>query len=285
MSDRTGIPRWAVAGIAVALFTLLAVAAIGARHIPSGSGDAQLPMDRQTIQRVLVDTMSVLLVVSAIWLMLPRKGVKRRRPPVKRTSWLTAVIVLTAMFLIFLRLGKMSQELEPAPEGSSVSLPDASAPTATSLPPRSTLPVGSPDVLLLVVGGVLLAAVGLAAIRRASEGAQMPSPPATPDIVGVIDDLIDDLERSSDPRRIVIGAYARMERSLARDGLARRKSEAPQEYLRRALEHLHVSSQSVTRLTDLFTEARFSPHEIDETMAAEARAALSAVRDELGVSA
>ncbi len=49
MSERTSILRWAVAGIAVALFTLLAVAAIGARYVPSGSGDAELPVaDRRS---------------------------------------------------------------------------------------------------------------------------------------------------------------------------------------------------------------------------------------------
>jgi len=284
MSERTSIPRWAVAGIAIALFTLLAVAAIGARYVPSGSGDAELPFDRQTIQRIILDVMSVLVVIAAIWLILPGKGPKRRRPTVKRTSWLTAVIVLTAMFLIFLQLGKMSQKQEPASEGSIVTLPDASVPTRTSLPPRSTLPAGSPDVLLLVVGGVLLATVGLAAIRRAAEGVQVLAQ-ETPAVVTVIDDLLGELERSADPRQIVIGAYARMEEALARDGLARRRSEAPHEYLRRALEHLQVSSRSVTRLTDLFAEARFSPHEIDETMAAEAKAALRNVRDELGVPA
>ncbi len=128
----------------------------------------------------------------------------------KRTSWLAAVIVLTAMFLIFLQLGKMSQKQEPASEGSIVTLPDAGVPTRTSLPPRSTLPAGSPDVLLLVVGGVLLATVGLAAIRRAAEGVQVLAQ-ETPVVVTVIDDLLGEIERSADPRQIVIGAYARME--------------------------------------------------------------------------
>jgi hypothetical protein len=283
MSERTGIPRWAVAGIAVALLALLVVAAIGAGHVPSGSDDAQLPLDRQAIRRVILDTMSVLVVVAVIWLMVPQKRAKRRRPPVKRTSWLAAVIVLTAMFFVFLQLGKMSKERETVSEGPTISLPDVGSSTPTSLPSEWTLPAGSPDLLLLVVGGVLLAAVGFAAIRRASGGAAVPS--EAPAVVAVIDDLLDELERSADPRHVVIGAYARMEQALAREGLARRRFEAPHEYLRRALGHLQVGSESVARLTDLFTEARFSPHEIDETMAAEARAALTSVRHELGVSA
>jgi len=252
----------------------------------NGSGDAELPLDRHTIQRVIVDTISVLVVVAVVWLMLPGKGAKKRRPQTKRTSWLTAVIVLTAMFFVFLQLGKMVRDRESVPEGTTVSLPDVGVPTPTSFPPRSTLPAGSPDVLLLVVGGVLLVAVGVAAaIRRSSEGAQVVPSSETAAVAAVIDDLLAELEQSADPRHIVIGAYARMERALARDGLARRRSEAPHEYLRRALERLQVSSRSVARLTDLFAEARFSPHEIDETMAADAKAALRDVRDELGVPA
>ena len=283
MSERPGIPRWAVAGIAAALLALLVVAAIGARHVPSSSDDSELPLDRQTIERIILDTMSVLVVVAAIWLMVPHKGVKKRRPQVKRTSWLAAVVVLTAMFFVFLQLGRMSRERETVSEGPTISLPDARSATPTSLPSESTQPAGSPGVLLLVVGGVLLAAVGFAAIRRTSDG--VPASLEAPAVAAVIDDLLGELERSADPRQIVIGAYARMEQALARDGLARRRSEAPLEYLRRALEHLQVGSRSVARLTDLFTEARFSPHEIDEKMAAEAKAALSSVRQELGVPA
>lgn len=276
---------WAVAGIALALFVLLAIAAIGAGRVPSSSGDAQLPMDGHTIQWVIVDTTWILVVIAAIWLMLPHKGAKKRRPQVKRTSWITAVVVLTVMFFVFLELGKITRQVEPAIEGTVVSLPDAVAPHSTSLPPASTVPAGPPNVLLFVVGGVLLVAAVVAATRKPLEETLDVASPEVLTVAGVLDDLLAELERSPDPRQVVIGAYARMEQALARDGTPRRRSEAPLEYLQRALERLQVSSRSVARLTDLFAEARFSPHEIDETMSSEAKAALRDVRGELGASA
>ena len=57
--------------------------------------------------------------------------------------------------------------------------------------------------------------------------------------------------------------------------------EAPLEYVARALRDLEVGERSVRRLTDLFERAKFSTHEIDESMRTEAIAALGRVRDEL----
>src|SRR2546423_11798871 len=55
------------------------------------------------------------------------------------------------------------------------------------------------------------------------------------DLAASISDAIDDLEAEPDARRAVIAAYARMEAVLARNGLRRRPSETPVEYLHRIL--------------------------------------------------
>jgi hypothetical protein len=89
------------------------------------------------------------------------------------------------------------------------------------------------------------------------------------------------LASESDPRQAVIKAYAGMERALAEDGLPRRPSETPLEYLRRALERLSASTAATTRLTSLFEQAKFSSHMIDEPMRRDALAALGDLRAEL----
>jgi Domain of unknown function (DUF4129) len=94
-------------------------------------------------------------------------------------------------------------------------------------------------------------------------------------------DAIDDLEAEPDARRAVIAAYARMESVLARHGLRRRPSETPLEYLRRILLGLTARVEAVTRLTDLFEQAKFSRHEIDATMKRDAIGALREIRDDL----
>jgi hypothetical protein len=101
------------------------------------------------------------------------------------------------------------------------------------------------------------------------------------DFAASIDDAIDDLENEPDARRAVIAAYARMETVLARNGLKRRPSETPVEYLRRILLGLTSRGDSVSKLTSLFEQAKFSRHEIDASMKQDAIGALREIRDDL----
>jgi hypothetical protein len=71
--------------------------------------------------------------------------------------------------------------------------------------------------------------------------------------------------RPADPRAAVIEAYARMEQVLAERELGRRTPEAPREYLARVLREQGMPEQSLTTLTALFEEARFSPHPIPQS--------------------
>jgi DNA ligase D-like protein (predicted 3'-phosphoesterase) len=70
------------------------------------------------------------------------------------------------------------------------------------------------------------------------------------------------LRNPADPRAAVIAAYARMERALAERELGRRTPEAPREYLARVLREQGMPERSLTTLTGLFEEARFSLHPI-----------------------
>jgi uncharacterized protein DUF4129 len=101
------------------------------------------------------------------------------------------------------------------------------------------------------------------------------------DFASSIGDAIDDLESEPDARRAVIAAYARMENVLARNGLKRRPSETPVEYLRRILLGLTSRGDSVSRLTSLFEQAKFSRHPIDNVMKHDAIGALREIRDDL----
>jgi hypothetical protein len=101
------------------------------------------------------------------------------------------------------------------------------------------------------------------------------------DFAASIGDAIDDLESEPDARRAVIAAYARMETVLARNGLQRRPSETPVEYLRRILLGLTSRGDSVSRLTSLFEQAKFSRHTIDAPMKQDAIGALREIRDDL----
>jgi hypothetical protein len=96
-----------------------------------------------------------------------------------------------------------------------------------------------------------------------------------------VEESLEELEAEPDPRRAVIAAYARMERSLERVGLPRARHEAAFEYLGRLLGLLGAPAAPVRRLTDLYQVAKFSEHPIDEAMKRQAIDALSELRDEL----
>jgi hypothetical protein len=93
---------------------------------------------------------------------------------------------------------------------------------------------------------------------------------------------LDDLETIDDPRRAVLACYGRMEELLEVAGLPRRPSDTPTELLQRVLVDHHAARASVTRLTELFERARFSPHRIDDSMRRDALDALRAVHDQIG---
>ncbi|NIA25789.1 MAG: DUF4129 domain-containing protein [Gammaproteobacteria bacterium] len=278
-------PRWVVVVLSLALLALLAVVAIGARRIPSPTGDSQLPLDSRLIGQIVTGVAWLLMAALMIWLVLPGGVRRKRRPPPKRRSWLASVLALIALLIVFMQLGELNPDLTEKQVSTITGLPEVRNTTVVSMEPRSALPAGSSTTLLIVMAAVVLAVVALSAIgreRNDESDKELVEEPAFP---GVVDDLLAELEHSGDPRAVVIGAYARMEQALGKDGVARRSTEAPLEFLDRALRQLHVSACAAKRLTSLFAEARFSPHVIDESMSAEAIDALREIRDELRAKA
>ena len=138
---------------------------------------------------------------------------------------------------------------------------------------------------LVILGSLVVAfggAAGYVAYRR--RHGTLPEGPTPAEVSAVLTETLDDLYREPDPRKAVIAAYAKMERSLAVRGMPREPSEAPLEYLERILDYVQASSHSVRRLTKLFGRARFSPHEIDARMKDDAIEALTGLRAELEVA-
>ena len=115
-----------------------------------------------------------------------------------------------------------------------------------------------------------------------------PSPPdAEPDAEvarRALDAALVPLRAPPDPRQAVIEAYARMEEVLASRALGRRIPEAPREYLGRVLREQGMPERSLTTLTELFEEARFSPHSIPTSASGRARSELQAAREALPVA-
>jgi hypothetical protein len=74
---------------------------------------------------------------------------------------------------------------------------------------------------------------------------------------------IGDLSR--EPREAIIACYAAMERELTHvPGAVPLDCDTPSEVLARAVDHHALRAESATQLVELFEEARFSPHVMNE---------------------
>jgi predicted nucleic acid-binding protein len=115
-----------------------------------------------------------------------------------------------------------------------------------------------------------------------------PATPVTEDDTDVarrgVEAALVPLREPTDPRGAVIAAYARLEEVLAQRDLGRRAPEAPREYLSRVLVEQGMPERSLTALTSLFEEARFSLHPIPESAPRRARSELENARAALAAT-
>jgi hypothetical protein len=82
-------------------------------------------------------------------------------------------------------------------------------------------------------------------------------------------------------REAIIACYAAMEASLATAGSPRRAADTPEELLSRAEGEGTIRTPAARRLTALFREARFSPHQLADDQRQAALAALCEIADDL----
>ena len=143
-------------------------------------------------------------------------------------------------------------------------------------------------MVLIIVGTVV-------ASRRQRRGARphlfdadvaeaQPSVAATESLARAAElGLAEIADLSREPREAIIACYAAMERELTRvPGAVPQDFDTPTEVLARAVEHHALHADSATQLVELFEEARFSPHVMNEGHRDVAVGVLRLVLTELG---
>lgn len=282
----SGSRHRAAIGLLVLLSLLLAVAVASTGSVPVGSGGTRPPSHR--FIDVMVSLFLVWMVFGTILLVLllvNRKGMLAQavtqRSRARRRDAVIAAAVGFGLLALFIRWlsgnGERGQtildRLRPGSRRANIDVPGA-APAYE--PEFATGPV-------LIVLGLLAIAIVLWVVAYRARRRSLPPIPESliPTLTDLLDDTLDDLRAEADPRRAVIGAYARMEQALAAYGLPRAPSEAPDEYLLRIFADLEVSRRAVSRLTALFAWAKFSGHDVAPEMKNDAIEALEAVRNEL----
>jgi Domain of unknown function (DUF4129) len=281
--------RFTLAGLA--LTTLLAVVAVASRaHRPGGGTAASTPHAPTLLVDYIGSAMLVLFPIGVLIVVWAMAQGRHQRLLAGETSWLRTFIGLAffcALLAVVVLLNKQGI-------GHSFGLPAIHEHSGGGTAIKPGKQHGSPPaayhtqfrwVPAVIVGAIVLGIVAAALtvyIRRRRGGDEWAREAQLAVALDeVLADSLDDLRNDPDPRRAVIRAYARMERTFAAYGVPRDDSEAPLEYMARALDSLSVSVSSVRRLTQLFSRAKFSPHEVDASMKDDAIEALVGLRAEL----
>lgn len=221
-----------------------------------------------------------------------------------RPSWRVLLIgaaVIAAWLLIVLLLTRFSGHgVAPAPSppdgGAAASTrPPAQPPQQHPHRPRD----GSQNLLGILlactVAMLVMFVAGTAASARrrwrpaapviADEPAESPAPaPRSESLARAAErGLAEMTDLSREPREAIIACYAAMERELAQvPGAVPQEFDTPTEVLARAVEHHALHADNAGQLVNLFAEARFSPHVMNEGHRDIAVGVLRLVLDELG---
>ncbi|MGX7676243.1 DUF4129 domain-containing protein [Plantactinospora sp. DSM 117369] len=120
-----------------------------------------------------------------------------------------------------------------------------------------------------------LARPGARKLRSAEQTAE--------EVVAALDaGLVDLSDTDADPRKAVIACWVRLEQAAAAAGVERRPGDTPTDLVTRLLGGGRpVSADVLAAFADVYREARYATHTVDERMRAQALAALRRLRTEL----
>ncbi len=217
-----------------------------------------------------------------------------------RPSWRVVLIglgVLLAWLLIAILLAHFFAPPDVSPAAPT---PDSGTPPsvhgtapAPKQPPQDNdgdafgilLASAVPLLLILIAGAVIAARRRRTSAPGVVADDDVASPPATSpeSLVRAAEvGLAEMADLSREPREAIIACYAAMERELANvPGAVPQDFDTPTEVLARAVERHALHADNAVQLVDLFAEARFSPHVMNEGHRQVAVRVLELVLDEL----
>jgi hypothetical protein len=287
---------------AIAVIALLFVTAWALRgYLPGIERVVERERPQNNPVALVVDiallSMSVAIIGFAIVARLRNRHARRPGPgrlpegsgAIGRPTWRFSLIALAfiigwlLLVILLMRLG-VGAPGEHAPSAPPPIADPGTAPSTTNPVPRQpdSPENPGPNVVGYLVPPMLilmtLIVVGTAVMSRRQRRAAAPwqadgEPGEAPAHAGAAESLaraaevglaeIGDLSR--EPREAIIACYAAMERELAHvPGAAPLDCDTPSEVLARAVDRHALHAESASRLVELFEEARFSPHVMNE---------------------
>ena len=153
--------------------------------------------------------------------------------------------------------------------------------------------IGTAALLVLGVAGLVIVALLLWALirdqlrrqaRRSGKRPNTPPPPRTAEeLVAALDAGLEELsDADRDPRRAVIACWVRLEQAAAAAGTPREPGDSPTDLVGRLLAEQRVDARVLAALLEVYRQARYATHTVDDQMRAQARSALERLRADLG---
>ncbi len=172
-----------------------------------------------------------------------------------------------------------ASEPSAGPAGGDAGLPDWAGTAALGL--LVALVAG---IVVLVVWTVVRDRLGRVTGSSTPTGA--PRQRAADEVVAALDAGLDDLsDADRDPRRAVIACWVRLEQAAAAAGTPRRPGDTPTDLVSRLLREQRVSADVLAGFAEVYREARYATHTVDDRMRAGARSALHRLRADLTAGA
>jgi hypothetical protein len=289
---------------AIAVIALLALVALALRgYLPGSDGPADRERPSSSPLALIADIVLLSAAVAIIgFAIIARVRDRQARPATRgqlprgsggrtgRPTWRFALIALgliigwLVLVLLLMRVGILGPVDQPTSGPTAVPEPTTTPPdtSATEESPPSEPPEPGTNLFAYLVPPMLilmvLIVVGTAiASRRQRRGAQpypiaadvtdgQPTAAATQSLARAAElGLAEIGDLSREPREAIIACYAAMERELTRvPGAVPQDFDTPTEVLARAVDHHALHAESATQLVELFEEARFSPHVMNE---------------------
>jgi Domain of unknown function (DUF4129) len=301
-------------GRAVALIVLLLVVSAALRgYLPASHAARGEPASSRAALIFVVATLGVTLALVAIAVIARLRDPRAAAPQAGqlsemlgtgrgRPSWrvlLIGLAVIVAWLLIVMLVNRLLTGhpigQAPPPPATGASPPEhVSAPAPPRPHPQNgdmfgiLLAASVPMMLILVAGTLVMSRRrwrATAPVIVADDHLESPGPPTRSESLARAAErgLAEMTDLSREPREAIIACYAAMERELANvPGAVPQDFDTPTEVLARAGDHHALHADNAVQLVNLFAEARFSPHVMNEGHRDVAVRVLRLVLDELG---
>ncbi|MBG0563202.1 DUF4129 domain-containing protein [Actinoplanes aureus] len=221
--------------------------------------------------------------------------------------WWPLAAVLGLLFVLSLAATRSSPQLDQInPEATPTTAPPLlpprtgapATPTAEAPVPEAarTLPdwVGDAALAVLAVIAVVMVVVLTWALvrehlrRRVGRSGQRGprrQPRTAEELVAALDAGLEELsDTDRDPRRAVIACWVRLEDAAAAAGTPRHPGDSPTDLVGRLLAEQRVDAGVLAALLEVYREARYATHTVDDQMRSQARSALQRLRADLGTA-